>query len=66
MIPHPATLTALASHRRAEHLAEADRYRLAQRAAGEGGAHHRQRPDWTALAAVALALVLPFMASLFG
>lgn len=62
MIPHPSTLTALAGQRRAEHLAEADRYRLAQRAIGKSSGHR----DWTAVVAVALALALPVLASLSG
>jgi hypothetical protein len=62
MIPHPTTLAALARQRRAEHLAETDRYRLAQRAMDEGSAHR----DWDAVVAVVLALALPVLASLWG
>ncbi len=62
MIPHPSTLTALVRDRQTEHLAEADRYRLAQRAMDE----RDTRRNWGALAAVVVALTLPVVASLLG
>lgn len=61
MAPHPSTMTALAAHRRAELLAEADRRRLARRAMNAGS----PRPTGDALAAVVLA-VLPFVAALLS
>ena len=62
MFPHPSTLTAFARQRHAESLAETDRYRLAQSAVAEGSVPR----VWGALAAIVLALALPFVAALLG
>jgi hypothetical protein len=62
MIPHPSTFTALARQRWAEHLAEADGYRLAQCSMNRDGAHR----VWRALAAAVLVLALPIVASLLN